>query len=103
MARDGPRWHADMPNLDGTGENELYDMQLDPGQHSNIINNSNLAGLVQKLDKQLDEFFGRYSTQAYDLWRGGTAKGSVIRPAMFQSLYGEDWRPRTDILPAFEE
>jgi hypothetical protein len=62
-----------------------------------------LQAAVAALDKRLDEFFSRYSDPRYDLWRGGIAKGSVIRPGLFQKLYGPEWRPRTDLIEPFSE
>ncbi len=39
----------------------------------------------------------------YDLWHGGTAKGSVMRPTMSQRLYGGGWRTVAESLPPFRE
>ncbi len=89
--------------LDGTGSDELYDMRNDPGQHNNLIDDPSLASRVSALDARLDAFFSRYADSQYDLWRGGIAKGSVVRPEMFRKLYGPEWRPRTDLKPAFSE
>ena len=33
----------------------------------------------------------------------GVAKGSVIRPGVFRELYGPDWQPMAEVLPAFSE
>lgn len=95
--------YAYWKRLDSTGKRELYDMKNDPGQHQNIIDDPELAAITQKLDAQLVAFFNQYSDATYDLWRGGTAKGSVVRPGMFRALYGAGWRPRTELLEAFSE
>lgn len=89
--------------LTGTGSAELYNMQTDPGQLDNIYNDPANVKVISELDKKLTEFFKQYTDKKYDLWKGGTAKGSVIRPKMFQKLYGSDWRPKTDTLPKFTE
>ena len=89
--------------LRGTGESELYDMRADPGQHRNLADDPAYADTIGKLDAKLDSFFNRYADPQYDLWRGGVAKGSVIRPKMFQVLYGADWEPAAKVLPAFSE
>lgn len=89
--------------LQGTGANELYDMQNDPGQHHNLIDDPAYAQTIASLDERLTNFFSRYSVKQYDLWRGGVAKGSVIRPGMFQNLYGPDWQPRTELVEPFVE
>jgi len=39
----------------------------------------------------------------YDLWNGGTAKGTVQRPGIFQDLYGDDWTTISPELPKFTE
>ena len=78
-------------------------MQRDPGQHKNLIGDPQYRELVARLDERLTVFFERYSTPKYDLWAGGTAKGSVSRPGRFQDLYGEDWQTVSESLPPFEE
>ena len=55
------------------------------------------------LDALLTDFFARYADPKYDLWRGGTAKGSVDRPQRYRRLFGEDWQTVTTIEPAFKE
>ncbi|MEK9543942.1 MAG: sulfatase/phosphatase domain-containing protein, partial [Luminiphilus sp.] len=89
--------------LPTTGEAELFDMQQDPGQHRNLAADPAYASVLASLDSRLTAFFERYADPQYDLWRGGFAKGSVDRPEVYRALYGEDWRPRTPVLPAFEE
>jgi arylsulfatase A-like enzyme len=97
-----PRY-AYWKRIEGTGNAELYDMEKDPGQHRNLIDEPALQATVASLDKRLDSFFLRYSDPVYDLWRGGIAKGSVIRPGLFQKLYGPEWRTRTDLKEPFRE
>ncbi len=95
--------YAYWARLHGTGESELYDMQEDPGQLVNLATRPDMQAVVKRLHTQLEQFFDEYSDRRYDLWNGGTAKGSVIRPAMFQAIYGEDWRPKTERFPPFVE
>lgn len=85
------------------GDNELYDMQSDPQQNHNIVTRKDLQSVVKELDAKVDAFFSRYSEAKYDLWNGGVAKGSVMRPYMFKRLYGEDWAPVTEAVRAFQE
>jgi arylsulfatase A-like enzyme len=89
--------------LPGTGEEELYDMVADPGQLHNLAKDPAHAQTVRALDARLEAFFERYSDPRYDLWRGGIAKGSVIRPGMFRALYGPEWTTRTEVLEPFKE
>lgn len=58
---------------------------------------------IDELEEALEMFFSSYSSRKYDLWKGGVAKGSVTRPGTFQSLYGADWKPRTDLVKPFKE
>ncbi len=89
--------------LQGTGEDELYDMEKDPGQYSNVVQDTAYQSVVAELDRKLVAFFNQYSRDAYDLWQGGVAKGSVVRPEMFKRLYGEQWDTEVEIKPEFKE
>ncbi len=85
------------------GGNALYDMQTDPQQNHNLIEREDLKAVVKDLDQKIDAFFTRYSVPRYDLWKGGVAKGSVMRPYMFKRLYGQDWETVTEAVQVFEE
>ncbi len=89
--------------LPTTGEAMLFDTWQDPGQHRNLAGDPAYQAVVATLDRRLTAFFERYADPQYDLWQGGYAKGSVDRPEVYRALYGEDWRPTTPLLPAFEE
>jgi len=89
--------------LESTGSNELYDMKRDPGQHQNLIDDPALAATITALEKRLDNFFSRYAVSEYDLWQGGIAKGSVVRPNIFRKLYGAQWRAKTELKKPFTE
>lgn len=85
------------------GGNELYDMKNDPSQRNNLIDNAKYQAVIAKLDAQLSEFYQQYADPEYDLWSGGTAKGSISRPDEFKKRFGEAWALKTDIVPAFTE
>lgn len=95
--------YAYWERLEGTGEPELYDMLRDPKQLKNLIDDPELEAVALELKNKLTGFFARYSDPKYDLWQGGTAKGSVIRPKVFKNLYGDDWNTSTQMLPPFRE
>jgi hypothetical protein len=78
-------------------------MRTDPQQDHNLIGDPAHRELVTELDSRLTAFFERYSNPKYDLWKGGIAKGSVVRPGMFRDLYGPEWAPRTDLVEVFVE
>jgi len=89
--------------LEGTGSDELYDMKADPDQLENLADDPAYSDVIRELNGRLTAFFGRYIDPRYDLWRGGIAKGSVVRPQMFRRIYGEEWQPKTELLPPFRE
>lgn len=89
--------------IEGVGEPELYDMSVDPGQHNNLAGSLEHKKIQSRLSRELHRFFDKNADPQYDLWNGGVAKGSIVRPAMFQRLYGESWATQTKILPAFSE
>jgi len=89
--------------MKGTGEHELYDMQKDPGQENNLFGNPEYAETVSELDRRLSQFFDTWSNPEYDLWRGGTVKGTTESTEVYKSLYGEQWKPESEIRPAFKE
>jgi arylsulfatase A-like enzyme len=86
-----------------TGEHELYDIQKDPEQENNLYGNPDYAEAVSELDQRLTQFFDTYSNAEYDLWRGGSVKGSTESTQVYKSLYGEQWKPESEIRPAFRE
>ena len=89
--------------MEGTGKNELYDMQKDPKQKNNLYGNPDHAEVVSELDRRLTQFFDTYSNAEYDLWQGGTVKGSTEYTQVYKSLYGEQWKPESEVKPAFGE
>jgi arylsulfatase A-like enzyme len=57
--------------------NELYDLEADPGETRNLVDEPDYQAIVADLDRQLSVFFAEYSDPRYDLWRGGTGKALV--------------------------
>ena len=95
--------YAYWKRLRATGQPALYDMEADPEQYRNIVNDPAYREVVAALDARLSAFFAEYTDAKYDLWQGGGAKGSVDRPERYKRLYGPDWTPETEIKPAFSE
>lgn len=89
--------------LKGTGEHELYDIQKDAEQENNLYGNPDYVAVISELDRRLTEFFDTYSNAQYDLWQGGTVKGSTESTQVYKSLYGDQWKPESEIRPAFRE
>ena len=89
--------------LKGTGEHELYDLQDDPEQMHDLYGSPDHAEVVAELDRRLTTFFNAHSNVEYDLWRGGTVKGSTDFAQAFKSLYGDQWEEQAEVKPAFRE
>ena len=89
--------------MKGTGEHELYDLQNDPGQKNNLVGNPDYVEVISQLDRRLTQFFDTYSDAQYDLWQGGTVKGTTESIQVYKSLYGEQWEPESEVRPAFRE
>jgi arylsulfatase A-like enzyme len=94
--------YAFWKRLKETGQHELYDMHKDPGQENNLYGNPDYADAVSELDKRLTRFFGTFSDAQYDLWRGGTVKGTTESTQVYKLLYGDQWEPESEIKPPFE-
>ena len=100
MSRKKPAYWKHLADL---AEPKLFDMANDPGQHENLAQLPEHERLVADLDRQLMAFFAEYSDENYDLWRGGSAKGSVIRPGLFKRIHGDSWETVSESLPPFVE
>ena len=59
--------------------------------------------VISQLDKRLTQFFDANSDAQYDLWQGGTVKGTTESTEVYKSLYGEQWEPESEIKSAFRE
>ncbi|MCP4640070.1 MAG: sulfatase-like hydrolase/transferase [bacterium] len=71
------RWKY-IERMGGEPYTELYDLQRDPGERTNVSGDSETAETQQGLRRRLHAFFDRYADPKWDLWRGGDAKGGLI-------------------------
>ncbi len=62
----------------GEEPNELYDVQRDPGERTNLCGQEPHRAIQEELRSRLDAFFARYADPKWDLWRGGGAKGGLM-------------------------
>ena len=90
-------------HLDGTGDDELYDLVADPEQWVNVAADDGYAEAVADLLARLEAFFARYADPRYDLWNGGTGQSMVSRYLYFRQRYGEGWDVTTAVGPPFED
>lgn len=87
--------------IKGLGSPTLFDVRADPQQSKNLAANPAYRDIIAKLDSQLEAFFKQYSNPRYDLWNGGVAKGSVLRPETFRKLYGPNWKAESEVKPVY--
>ena len=62
------------------GPDGLYDLQNDPGERENLIDQPPHGAVQQDLSARLAAFFERYAEPKYDLWRGGISKAGRTIP-----------------------
>lgn len=71
------RWSF-MKRFDRQYPDALYDLQNDPEEHVNLIDDPAFAEIRDRLDSRLTVYFDTFSDPAYDLWKGGTAKAQLL-------------------------
>jgi arylsulfatase A-like enzyme len=79
-----PDWKY-MKRLDDEAKGSLFDLNNDPDELRNMIDDPDSKDIVAELDERLTAFFDRYADRKYDLWNGGSAK--VI---LLEKHYGRD-------------
>lgn len=75
--------------------NELYDLERDPEETRNLVDDSAHQTVVNELDARLTAFFDQYAEPRYDIWQGGTAKATLFyggRNDRFANHF-PDWTP----------
>ena len=70
---------------------ELYDLEADPDERSNLIGDPACATVIADLSARIDSFFSYYANPKWDLWRGGTVKSNSTRPFLWKEAWDEDW------------
>lgn len=77
-----------------SGDIELYDLDVDPAEHSDVSGLPAYREEVAALDARLSTFFDEYADPDYDAWRGGAAKGRFLdggRTDLYRAVFPE-WR-----------
>ena len=75
-------------------EDELYDLEHDPFEKTNLIHHGKLSKIGAELSEKISVFFDNYSVPQFDLWRGGRAKSNVSYENFWKEAWGEEWHPR---------
>ncbi len=78
-------------------------MEHDPTQSRNVAADPAYAGVCADLDRRIDVFFADHVDSRYDLWQGGTAKGSIDFPIVYREAYGSDWQLEIEARPIFQD
>jgi len=74
--------------------NDLYDLESDPDERSNLVDDAGCQEIVTQLSDRIDGFFSQYSDSKWDLWQGGTVKSNSTRPFLWRQIWGPQWTPR---------
>ena len=74
-------------------EDELFDVENDPGETQNLAADPAFADIVSALGEQLATFFEAYANAQADLWNGGQPIQHSERIKYWRDTWGEDWQP----------
>ncbi len=81
----------------GTGDfeigDELYDVEIDPEETTNLIGDSAYFEIHTQLDAMLTSFFEIHVRPEADLWRGGRPIQNSARVEFWGDKWGDDWSP----------
>ncbi|MCA8869448.1 MAG: sulfatase-like hydrolase/transferase [Rhodobacteraceae bacterium] len=75
---------------------ELYDVEADPCETTNLANNLTHAHIRDRLDTLLTEYFAIHVRPEADLWNGGAPLQHSERNEFWRDAWGEDWQPVYD-------
>ncbi len=73
--------------------NELYDVENDPGEQTDLSTDPDYADIRNQLDNMLCSYFDKHVRAAADLWSGGTVLQHSERKSFWQDAWGSDWQP----------
>lgn len=74
-------------------EDELFDVENDPGETLNLVADPAFADIVSALSGQLAAFFETHANAQADLWNGGQPIQHSERIQYWRDTWGEDWQP----------
>lgn len=76
----------------GIGD-ELYDIENDPQETTNLSGNADYEEIEAELGSRLSEYFGKYARAEADLWSGGVPIQNSVRQSFWRDAWGEQWSP----------
>ncbi len=75
---------------------ELYDVEHDPRETTNLAGDPAFADIRKALDRMLTDFFAAHTRRAADLWHGGVPLQHSERNEFWRDAWGEAWGPVYD-------
>ena len=82
---------------------KLFNLSTDPSQLYNQNGHEDYVDAQLSMQRKLHQFFNKYNNPSFDLWNGGTCKGSSARPNTWKAFYGDDWTAVAEKKVAFSE
>ena len=74
-------------------EDELFDVENDVGETTNLARDPAFAQIKNALDAQLTAFFATYALDHADLWKGGVPIQHSERKKLWSDAWGDSWQP----------
>ena len=74
-------------------EDELFDVENDPGETQNLVSDPAFADVVADLKTQLAGFFDAHTIDDADLWKGGCPIQHSERIQYWRDVWGDEWAP----------
>ncbi len=74
-------------------KDELYDVENDPQETTNLSGNGQYESVEKELNSLLVEFFRQHVRAEADLWSGGMPIQNSMRRAFWREAWGEQWAP----------
>ena len=68
----------------GQEPNELYDLQADPAELNNLIDQPEQGAMRTQLAQRMHAWFDRVADPKWDLWKGGTSKTGLMMKSVFE-------------------
>lgn len=68
-----------------SGYDELYNLDTDPDEWTNLIDDPAVAEIKAELQSRLHQFFAQHASPQYDLWKGGSSQTLIHTKGFIES------------------